>query len=183
MKRVCVIGLLAAFALSVNGQQPATKVAIVSLQGAIAGTKDGQKAAQELDKKVAPKQKEFATRQAEISQLQEQYSKGGAVMAEDRRNQAAREIEEKKKRLERDVQDAEEEVRNEQEKIVQSLGQRMTAMIEKYAKDNGYTLVVDVSNPNTDVLYAAQSFDITQSVITLYDETAAKGSSTTPRPN
>src|SRR5579863_7284885 len=90
-------------AFSANAQQTTPKIGIVSMQGALAGTKDGQKASQELESKFSPKQKEFETRRNEIAQLQDQYNKGGTVMSEDKRNQLAREIDEKKKRLDRDI--------------------------------------------------------------------------------
>ena len=147
------------------------KVGVISIQGAIVGTKDGQKASQELDSKFVPRKKEFDSRQSEIAQLQDQYNKGGTVMAEDKRNQLARDIDEKKKRLERDMQDAEEDLKGEQQKVLQGLGQRMMAVIEKYAKDNGYTMILDVSNPNTPVLYASSGIDITQDIVSLYDKT------------
>ena len=166
-------------------QQP-TKVGVISIQGAIVGTKDGQKASQELDAKFVPKKKEFDTRQSEIAQLQDQYNKSATVMAEDKRNQLARDIDEKKKRLERDTQDAEEDLKAEQQKVLQGLGQRMMAVIEKYAKDNGYSMILDDSNPNTPLLYASSSIDITQDIISLYDKTSANGAplptSGTPAP-
>ena len=43
---------------SLYAQTPNTKVAVISLQGALVGTKDGQKAAQELEAKFTPKQKD-----------------------------------------------------------------------------------------------------------------------------
>jgi outer membrane protein len=171
--------LIAAFALvsltaGAFAQTPA-KVGVISIQGAIVGTKDGQKASTALDAKFAPKKKEFDVRQSEIAQLQDQYNKGGAVMSEDKRAQMARDIDEKKKRLERDMQDAEEDLRTEQQKLLQGLGGRMMAVIEKYAKDNGYSIILDVSNPNTPVLYASSGIDITQDIISLYDKTTANG--------
>ncbi len=162
-------------AVGVNAQQPAAKVGVISVQGAIVGTHDGQKASQELEVKFNPKKKEFDTRQSEIAQLQDQYNKGGSVMNEDKRNQLARDIDEKKKRLERDMQDANEELQSEQQKVLQGLGQRMMAVIEKYAKDNGYTMILDVSNPNTPVLYASSGIDITQDIVQLYDKTSTNG--------
>lgn len=169
---VAAVFVMAAGALA---QQGPSKVGVISIQGAIVGTKDGQKASQELDTKFVPKKKEFDTRQNEISQLQDQYSKGGNLMTDDKRNQLAREIDEKKKRLERDMQDAQEELQSEQQKVLQGLGQRMMAVIEKYAKDNGYTMILDVSNPNTPVLYASSGIDITQDIVSLYDKTTANG--------
>ena len=167
--------------------QAPNKVGVISIQGAIVGTKDGQKASQELDAKFVPKNKEFQNRQSELTQLQDQLSKGGSVMAEDKRNQLARDVDEKKKRLERDMQDAEEDLRTEQQKVLSNLGQRMMAVIEKYAKDNNFSLILDVSNQNTPVLYASSGIDITQDIVSLYDKNTVNGgpastSSSAPKP-
>jgi outer membrane protein len=61
------------------------KVAVVSLQGAIVGTKEGQRASKELDAKVPPKQKEFEQRQGEIAQLEDQLNRGSGVLSDDKR--------------------------------------------------------------------------------------------------
>lgn len=154
---------------------PGTKVGVISVQGAIVGTRDGQKASKELDAKFTPRKKEFDSRQSEIAQLQDQYNKGGTVMNEDKRQQLARDIDEKKKRLQRDMQDAQDQLQGEQQRLLQSLGQRMIAVIEKYAKDNGYTVILDDSNPNTPILYASSAIDITQDIVALYDKTSTNG--------
>jgi Skp family chaperone for outer membrane proteins len=146
---------------------------VISIQGAIIGTKDGQKASQQLDAKYVPKQKEFDGRQNDIAQLEQQVSKGGAVMAEDKRLQLTREIDEKKKRLERDMQDAEDVLKGEQQAILAKLSEKMLAVIEKYAKDNGYYLILDVGDQSTPILYASSNIDITQDIISLYDRSTA----------
>ena len=51
----------------------------------------------------------------------------------------------------------------------------MMAVIEKYAKDNGFSLILDVSNQNTPVLYASSGIDITSDIVSLYDKTTANG--------
>ena len=124
---------------------------------------------------MVPKQKEFASRQSEIAQLQDQYNKSGSVMAEDKRNQIARDIEEKKKRLERDMQDAEEELRNEQQKMLGDLGTRLMAVIDKYGADHGYTVILDDSSPSTPLLFASPAADITKEIIALFDKTSQNG--------
>ncbi len=199
--RSSVISAFAVLALACGAlaQQAPPKVGVMSIQGAIVGTKDGQKASQELTAKFEPKQKDIQNRQAELAQLQDQYNKGGNLMSEDKRAQLARDIDEKKKRLERDVQDAQEELNTEQQRVLQGLGQRMMAVVIKYAKDNGYTMILDDSNPNTPLLYASSGIDITQDIISLYDKTStnggpaatpgastsppAGGSAVTPKPN
>jgi len=161
-------------ALGAYAQTP-TKVGVISMQGALVGTKDGQKASQELEAKWAPKKKEMDARGAEIAQLEDQLRKGGSLMSEDKRNQMTRDIDEKKKRYERDAQDAQDELNQDQNKVLQSLAQRLYAVVEKYAKDNGYTMIIDVSSQNTPVLYASSGTDITQDIIALYDKTSANG--------
>ena len=171
---IAVAALLCA-GFGAAAQQPGLKLGIISMQGALAGTKDGQKALQELDTKFAPKKKEFDNRQSELAQLRDQYNKGGNLMSEEKRNQLARDIDEKEKRLKRDMQDAEEELQAEQQRLVQGLAQRVMAVVEKYAKDNGYSMILDDSNPSTPVLWASTGIDITQDIIALYDKSSANG--------
>lgn len=167
---------LLSMALGAFAQQPTPgKVGVISVQGAIVGTKDGQKASEQLQTKFAPKKKDLDARNTEVTQLEDQLRKGGTLMSEDKRTQMERDIDEKKRRLQRDVQDAQEEWNGAQQQLLQSLGQRMMAVIEKYAKDNGYTMVLDVSNPNTPVLYASSGIDITQDIVALYDKSSANG--------
>jgi outer membrane protein len=153
--------------------QTAGKVAVINIQGAIVSTKDGQKAASELDAKTQPKKKELEQKQNEINGLQDQFNKGQNTLSDATKNDLYKSIEAKKKSLQRDVEDAQAELEQDQQKILQQLGQKMMAVIERYSRDNSYTLVVDVSNPQTPVLYASPSIDITKEIVELYDKSAA----------
>ncbi|MBV9266022.1 MAG: OmpH family outer membrane protein, partial [Acidobacteriaceae bacterium] len=102
-------------AAGASAQAPG-KVGVISVQGAIVGTKDGQKASQELDQKFAPKKKDFDARNAEVTQLEDQLRKGGTLMSDEKRTQMERDIDEKKRRLQRDFQDAKDELDGEQQR-------------------------------------------------------------------
>lgn len=156
-----------------EAQQTAAKIAIVNVQQVLLGTKSGKKDSQELTAKFESKQKEFQGRQSEITKLEDQLRNGTNLMSQEKKVELDREINDKKKQLQRDAQDAEEALQNEQQKLLGSLGQRVIAVIEKYAKDHGYAIVLDISSPNTPVLYAATALDISQEVIPLCDEALA----------
>jgi outer membrane protein len=170
------------------------KIGVVQVQAAITGTKEGQKAAADLETRMAPKRKELEGKQAELRKLQESLQKGGSVMNEQARAQLAREIDLKNKDYQRSLEDAKGEFDGEQDRILNDLGAKLMAVINKYAKDNGYSLVIDVSNPQTPVMFAADSIDITKDVIDLYDRNsgavppkpgappAAKPAAATPPP-
>jgi outer membrane protein len=152
------------------GQSAPAKVGVINIQQAMISTKDGQRAAQELDTKRAPRAKEFEKRQAEIRQLQESLNRGGNAMAEAAKNDLVRNIDVKTKAFNRDLEDAQAEWDQDQQKVLQELGQKIMVVIDKYAKDNGFALILDVSNPQTPVLYASNQIDITTDIIGLYDK-------------
>jgi len=154
-----------------------TKVGIIAFQNAIISTKDGQKAAAELTAKFAPRKSDLEKKQSTIAQLQDQLRKGTNTMSEDAKQKLMREIDQNTKSLNRETEDAQAELDQEQNKIMQELGQRIIAVIDKYAKENGYSLIVDVSSQQTPVIYAANSIDITQDIIALYDKNAPSASS------
>jgi outer membrane protein len=175
-----VPSLVLAATLGAQTQSPPNKIAVIAIQQAIVATKDGQKAAAELDSKAGPKKKELEQKQSDINSLQDQLSKGQNTLSESTKSDIYKNIESKKKSLQRDFEDAQAEMDQEQQKILQQLGQRMMAVIERYARDNGYTMVVDVSNPQTPILYASPSIDITKEIIELYDKSAAQLSAPKP---
>jgi outer membrane protein len=153
--------------------QPPTKVGIINIQGAILGTKDGQKALQELEARSAPKKKELERRQGEIVALQEQLNKSSNVGGEEAKQKLIRDIDQKKKAFSRDVDDAQADLDQENQKVLNELGGRIMAVLDKYSNDNGYTLILDVSNQQTSpVLFAATGTDITREIIAMYDKNA-----------
>jgi outer membrane protein len=170
-KQLAMWAALAASAVAF-GQSVPTKVGVINIQSAIISTKDGQKAAQELDVKRAPKAKEFEKRQADIRQLQDSLNRGGNAMAEAAKQNLVRDIDAKTKAFNRDLEDAQAEWDQDQQKVLQELGQKILVVIERYAKDNGYALILDISNPQTPVLYASNVIEVTKDIVDLYDKNA-----------
>jgi outer membrane protein len=171
-----------ALAVTLTAQAQQGKFAVINIQGAIISTKDGQKAAAELNAKTAPKKKELEQKQNEINGLQDQLNKGSNTLSDSAKNDLYKNIEAKKKNLQREVEDAQADLEADQNKLLQQLGQKILAVIEKYARDNGYTMVVDVSSPQTPVLYASPSIDITKEIIELYDKNTSSGGAAAPTP-
>ncbi len=143
---------------------------MIQVQAAIVSTKDGQKAVAELETKLSPLKNELEKKQAEIRALQDKLQRGGNAMAEAAKADLARSIDQKTKSYQRDMEDAQAEFQDQQRKMLEELGQKMEAVIDKFAVANGYSVILDVSNPSTPVLYAANAVDITKDIIDLYDK-------------
>jgi len=157
-----------------------TKVAVIQIQAALVSTKEGQKAAAELETKMGPRKKELDGKQAELKDLQEKLQRGGNTLSDSAKEELTRNIDQKTKSFNRQVEDAQAELEAEQQKLLQQLGQKMMQVIDKYAQSNGFSIVLDVSNPNTPVLYASNTIDITKEVIDLYDKTMGTAPAAAP---
>jgi outer membrane protein len=162
------------------GQAAPAKVGIIHVQNAIVSTRDGQKAVADLQNRFTPKKEELDKKQAEIKGLQEQLQRGSNTMSEDARNKLIRDIDERTKRLQRDTEDAQMEFDQEQGKVMQDVGGKLMAVLDKYAKENGYAVILDVSAQTTPVLWAANGIDITKDVIDLYDKAPPAATSGAP---
>jgi outer membrane protein len=159
--------------MAAQAQTQPTKVGVIQIQSAMVSTKDGQKAVADLDTKLAPRKKDLEKKQNEIRELQDKLQRGGNAMADAAKNELTRTIDQRTKSYQRDVEDAEAEYQELQRKVLDELGQKMMQVIDKYAQANGFSVILDVSNPNTPVLYASNTVDITKEIIDLYDKSAA----------
>ncbi len=147
------------------------KIAIIAIQQAIMGTKEGSAAGSALKLKYAPKQTEFEKRQADIQSLQDQLKKGGVTLSAEAKDKLQRDIDGKTKALQRDAQDMNDDSQQDMGKVFNELGDKMVQIIEQYAYQNGYAVVLDVSNTQqTPVIWAAPSTNITADIIKLYDQ-------------
>ncbi len=169
MKFLRLVAIAAATMIAANAQ---SKVAVINIQAAIANTKDGKKAAEDLDVRMAPVKKDLERKQGELNALKESLQKGGLTMSESAKRELVGNIDVKTKSYNRDLEDAQAEAQQQQDKVLNDLGQKMMAVIDKYSRDNGMALVLDVSNPQTPVLFASNTIDITQAIIEMYDKNA-----------
>jgi outer membrane protein len=170
--RILALPCLALFAAAIAGAQgpPPTKVGVIQVQAALTGTKDGQRAVADYQNRIAPKVKEMERKRSEIQELQDKLSKGGNAMAQAAKDDLARSIDTKTKSYNRDMEDAQAEAQAEERKMLEELSGKMQVVIEKYAQANNYTVLLDVSNQNTNVIWISTAIDVTKDIIELYDK-------------
>ncbi len=186
-KNLIALAFVALTAVATAQTATPTKVGVIQIQSALVATKDGQKAAKELEDKMAPRKKELDGKQSEIRDLQERLAKGGNTLSESAKEELTRNIDTKTKSFNRQVEDAQAELENQQRQVLNQLGQKMMQVIDKYAQANGFSIILDVSTQNTPVLYASNTVDVTKDIIDLYDKTnfaasAAPAAPAAPKP-
>jgi outer membrane protein len=146
------------------------KIGAINIQAAMTGTREGQKAAGELQEKLLPRKKAIDAKAAAIRELQDKLQRGGAAMSDTAKAELTRQIDERTKNYNRDMEDAQAELSDENRQLIQTMTEKMTKVLDEYAAANGFSVIFDVSNPNTPVLYTSNMIDITREIIALYDK-------------
>jgi len=148
-----------------------SKVGIINIQGAILASNEGRRDLEALDKKFDPKRTELQNLNKEIEDLKKQLSTQGDKMNEDARGTLFRSLETKQKAMQRASEDAQNEYQQQQAEIAQRILQKMAPLIDKFAKDNQYAVLMDVSQPwpQGPVLWFGANADVTKQVVDLYN--------------
>lgn len=151
------------------GSPAGDKVAIVNIQQAIANTNEGKKELEALQQKFSPRQTALQTQNDEVENLKKQLDAQGSKLSDEERNNRVKTATDKQKALQRDYEDFQNDVQQSEQEILNRLGKKMLDVMEKYAKENGYAMVLDVSNPQSPVLYASPATNITKQLVEAYN--------------
>lgn len=180
--KVSMAALAFSAASTLFAQTPPTKVGVINIQQAMLATRDGQKAAQELQVKFEPRRKDIERKNQEIAQLQDQFRKAQNTASEEQKTKLTRDIDQKQKALQRDGEDAEAEFNQERERTLGDLGGRLMQVIDKYARDHAYTLILDISSQQSPVLYMANGIEVTADIVKAYDAAAPAAAPAATKP-
>jgi outer membrane protein len=171
-----------------------SKIAVINIRNAIVATAEGKVAQAQLQSQFAPKQNELQSLQKQIEDLQRRMSEGARTLSDDEKAKLQREGELLSRRLQRGNDDLNEELNAAQGEIVDGIGRKMLEVLDRYARENGYTAVLDTSAQGSPVVYGSSQSDITQEIVRLYDQaypvknsssaapTAPKAASPAPTP-
>jgi outer membrane protein len=173
-----LVALALIFAASVSGLKAqatgsagaAEKIGVLSIRNAIVATAEGKQAQAQLQSQFAPKQNDLQNTQKQIEDLQRRLNEGARTLSDDEKGRMQRQGEMLTRRLQRGNDDLNEELNAAQGEIVDTIGRKMLEILDRYARENGYTVVLDTSAQGSPVVYGSSQSDITQEIVRLYDQ-------------
>jgi outer membrane protein len=183
MNRSLVIALSLASAMAAGAQSTApaapaataaapagpAKIAVIAFKAAVAQTNEGQRDLADLEKKFMPRENQLKALNDDIETSTKQLQTQGATLNDAERASRAKTIDEKKKKLERDATDARNDFQSEMGEVYNTLASKVYDVMSGYAQQAGYTLILDVSDQQSPVLFATQNTDISKAVIEAYN--------------
>ena len=145
---------------------------MISFQQAVTATNEFQREFAALQKKYEPKQTELKNLNDEIANLTKQLQADAGKLSDAERESRARTIDSKKKQAQRLAEDDQNDYNQAVQDVANRIAQKVGDVLTAYAKDHGFTLVIDRSEQEQGmpvVLYASPATDIGKQVIDAYN--------------
>jgi outer membrane protein len=159
------------------------KVGVINVRQAIVTTSEGKQASAELQSQFAARQTELENLNKQMNDLKQRLSAGQATLSQEEQARLTRQGELLARQLQRKQDEYQEDVNASQGDVIDKIGRKMIDVLDRYARENGYIVILDSSAQNTPILYASNQIDVTQDIVRLYDQAyPLKAGSTTPKP-
>jgi outer membrane protein len=182
----CLLAVPAAFAQTTGNptpaapSAPAVRIGVLNIRLAIVTTAEGKQASAELQSQFAPRQTEAQNVAKQIQDIRTRLEQGQATMPDEERARLQRQGEALTRRLNRMQQELQEDVQAAEAEVGERIGGKLMQVVDRYARENGFAVVLNVSPDTNHVIYAANAVDVTQDVIRLYDAANPIRSSAAP---
>ena len=175
------------------------KIALIAFEQGVFATNEGQKAVADIQKKYEPRKSQIDGLSTEVDTLKKQLQSAPATLSDEERATRLKTIDTKEKQLTRDAEDAQNAYNADLQDAYGKIAQKFSAAVKNYVSQNGFTILLDVSNQQTsNVMWINPStnIDVTQAVVSAYNASSGiaapppsapsaarpRPTTTTPRP-
>jgi len=153
--------------LAGSPQAQGLKIGFVDSTQVLQGTDEGKNVMGELDQLQKNKVTQLEGKQAELQDLQTRLQTGRSSMNGDAVAQLEGQIAQKQRELQRFQEDAQAELTQRQNALLQQMSAKVQTIIDQYAKDNSLAAIF-MKDPSQ--AYVDETLDVTQDIIRLYNE-------------
>jgi outer membrane protein len=160
------------------------KTGVINIRQAIAGTAEGKQAGAELQSQFAARQSELEGLNKQINDLRQRLDAGAGKLSQEEQSRLQRQGEVMARQLQRKQDEYQEDVNAAQAEVFDRVGRKMVDVLDRYARENGYVVILDSSAQNTPILFASTNIDVTQDIVHLYDGAypVKAGAAAAPKP-
>jgi outer membrane protein len=150
---------LVATTLPLGAAQAQAKVGVVNIARLLQEAPQAQAASQALENEFAARRRDLENQQKDLKAREDKLAKDGAVMAEAERRNAEKTLRDGQRELARKQNEFLEDLNVRRNEALGQLQRTVLQEVQTYAKSAGLDVVV------ADALYASQSVDITNQVL------------------
>ncbi len=166
----------------VGGPAVVSKVALINFEQVVLASNEGQVTTANTQKKFEPRKSQIEALGAEVDALKKNLPPN---LPDAERASRLQQIDTKEKQLNLDVESATTAYNTELQEALSKVAAKLAGTMRDYAQANGYTLLLDVSNQSSNVLWTLPSAhsDISQAVVDAYNKSSGIAAPPPPAPS
>ncbi len=156
------------------GAQSASKIGVINLAQAVETSAEGRQAAEQWTARMTERTAEIQAKQQELVAAQQQVQTPEPGASEAQLLMLNRNIERMTTDLNRLNEDVDLELNALRQELLIPITAKVDQAIAVYAQENGFTLIIDSSNPQSGLLFVEDIADITTEIIRRVDAMSAE---------
>ncbi|MCI0423469.1 MAG: OmpH family outer membrane protein [Acidobacteria bacterium] len=177
---VFIFGTTLILPVAAAAQISTPKIGVMNVLRAIVECTEGKQANEDFQKKFEARREELSKKQKELEALQQQLRSQSGTLNDETRAALAKNADVKTTELQRSQEDSEKEFNELRNQIFNRIGSKLAPLVQQYAKEKNFTLVLDSSAQTTQLSYIDPAIDITDDVIKRFDTLQASSGGSTP---
>jgi outer membrane protein len=166
-----VLSLLVAVIVALPGLAQSTaptRVAVINVQRVLLESNQGKTAREKLERVAQGKQERAQAMRTELENLEKEISTKRLSLSQDKLEEMTKSYDEKKIALQRFAQDADRELKAEEQKTLIELEKSIRPVIDQIGKEMGFALIFN--KLESGLVYASDAVEITDMVIKRYND-------------
>jgi len=164
----------------VSGQ--VSKIAVVDFERAIVQSSEGKKSSDKFNTTLQSRQADAEKRQRELEDAQRKLQTQERTLSDTAKANLQKDIDRRTTELQRFNEDSQKELQSLRDELLRPIAERASAILNAIAAEQGYTVIIDVSNPQNNVVWFNPKNDITEELTRRIDAQTPKTSEAAPRP-
>jgi len=152
------------------GAAAASKVGVIDVRSAIVNTAEGKQASAELQSQFAARQTELENMNKQLNDLGQRLQAGAGKLSQEEETRLTAQGQRLRQQIDRKQNEYQEDVNAQQGEVIDRIGRKLVDVLDRYAREHGYAVIIDSSAQNSPVLYKSNQIDVTQDIIRLYDQ-------------
>jgi outer membrane protein len=160
------------------------KIGVVDFERAVVECAAGKKSSEKFNGTLQAKQADLEKKQKDLEDQQKKLQNGARTLSDAVKGDLQKDIDRRTKELQRVNEDAQKELQALRNELLRPIAERATSILNAMAAEQNYTLVVDISSQESNVLWANPKNDITAELIKRIDTAtpAETGKTEAPKP-
>src|SRR5262245_27869581 len=172
--KITLLTILTALICAPTLRAQLSNVVVVDFERAVVESKEGKKASDKFNATLQARQTELEKKQKELEDQQKKLQTGARTLSESAKADIQKDIDRRTTELQRLNEDAQKDLQGMRDELLRPIAARATAILQQMANEQGYTLVVDLSNPDSNVVWANEKNNITNELIKRIDVALAQ---------